>query len=103
MNILAARLFLPGDRAPDAAVALRDADIGDAIGHPPVPGRVGGQRRSNTCGQKESGKNYSAREGSWAVQHGSDLCFSDDPTRAKRRIERFQLTKWPSTEVSSEC
>jgi hypothetical protein len=33
------------------------------------------------------------------VQHGLNLCLSDP--RAKRRIERFQLTKWPSTEVCS--
>ena len=47
-------VFLPGNRAPHAAVAFGDADVGDAVGHPPVAGRIGGQARQlKTCGEKQ--------------------------------------------------
>jgi hypothetical protein len=106
MRILATGRFLPGDCTPDVAVALRDTDGGNTIGYLPVTGRISGESRGKTCGEKKSGINYCARYRSWAVQHGSNLCLSlkwGSKAGSKRRIEHFQLTKWLSTEVSSEC
>ena len=65
MRIPATGRLLPGDRAPHVAVALGDANVGDAVGYFPVTGGVGGQRGGNTCGQNESGNNYAMRDSSW--------------------------------------
>src|ERR1700681_1512740 len=76
MVIAPARLLLPGNRAPHAAIALCNPDIGDTVSYFPVARWIERQRRRKACRQKYSGICYSTQDVSWAVQHDLDLCFS---------------------------
>jgi hypothetical protein len=80
---------------------LRDPDIGDAIGNPPVAcgiGGPGGPGRQQDYGSGEGGH----QNVSGAVQHEfKPVLALGLRIRAKRRIVRFELTEQPATDVSS--
>jgi hypothetical protein len=75
IGVVSSGLFLPGDDAPHIAIALCDANVGDAVGHPPIAGRVNRHGRRGTRSQHDDGEDRLARDVSWAMQHGLNLCL----------------------------
>ena len=102
VRITSARYFLPGHHAPHVAASIgrrgcwqhRQPRASRPSGPLPGPGLWRKRSRSRRLRAR-----LSLGSATWfkPVLCGWAL------RRSKRRIERFQLTKWPSTDVCSEC